>query len=130
MPLAIDVLKLPATEDNVLVRGRAVECIGFIGTSVGKERFSPFIKDVMGEFIRILNSPEDDEGRVGNEYLLQGCVRMCECLGQDFVPYLQHVLPKIFEALLATEIVIESGDVEDQEANEDYGTSCSATCRT
>ena len=120
MPLAIDVLKLPATEDNVLVRGRAVECIGFIGTSVGKERFSPFIKDVMGEFIRILNSPEDDEGRVGNEYLLQGCVRMCECLGQDFVPYLQHVLPKIFEALLATEIVIESGDVEDQEANEDY----------
>lgn len=120
MPLAIDVLKLSATEENVNVRGRAVECIGFIGTSVGKERFAPFVKDVMAEFLRILNSPDDAEGRVGNEYLLQGCVRVCECLGADFVPYLQHILPKIFKALLATEIVIESGDVEEQESNEAY----------
>ena len=97
MPLAIDVLKLEATEENVLVRGRAVECIGFIGTSVGKTRFAPFVNDVMSEFIRIFNSPDNAEGRVGNEYLLQGCVRVCECLGPDFVPYLQHVLPKIFQ---------------------------------
>ncbi|XP_075077982.1 uncharacterized protein LOC107784223 isoform X7 [Nicotiana tabacum] len=55
------------TDLNLILRARAMECISFVGFAGGKEKFR-----------------EDAE---------QACTRICNCLEQDFLPYMSAVMP-------------------------------------
>lgn len=112
--------------------GITLECISLIGLAVGKATFGADAHEVMKIMAEMQNTPKI----VGNEwirtYLLQAWARCCKCLGKDFGPYLQVVMPTLlfaamqqaeFEvdpATLASSVSGVSGDDDDDSTdNED-----------
>jgi len=44
-------------------------------------------------------------------YLLQAWARLCKCLGQDFLPYMEFVMPPLLQsASLKPDVTITSAD--------------------
>jgi importin-5 len=124
MPLLIKVLQIEATEENATLRGRAIECIGFLGGSVQRAKFDPYVQPIMEGLVAMLNQGNSPTN-VDREYVMQGCVRICEALKQDFAPYMQHVLPHIFKALTAKEV--RAGEDDDGGKVDDGMTEVSTT---
>ena len=112
MPLLIEVLQIAPSEENAGLRGRAIECIGFLGGSVRKEVFAPYVQGIMTELIAMLNSKKS-AAAVDSEYVMQGCVRICEALRADFFPFMEHILPRIFHTLGAKEVRVGQSSTED-----------------
>lgn len=94
MPLLMDVLRQATSRDYRLLRGKAMECASLIALAVGKEVFAPHAQ----EFVNLLvqtqaGVTEADDPQVS--YLLASWARICKVLGQDFVPYLDIVMPPL-----------------------------------
>ncbi|GBG31453.1 Importin-5 [Hondaea fermentalgiana] len=76
------------------LRGAAMSCIAAIAEAVGKERFQKDADEVMG---LLLQASADDF--LAQDGIFDFCKRVSVVLGDDFVPYLPHVLPIIYRAL-------------------------------
>lgn len=76
------------------LRGAAMSCIAAIAEAVGKERFQKDADEVMSLLLQ--SSAEDYMAQDG---IFDFCKRVSVVLGDDFVPYLPHVLPMIYRAL-------------------------------
>lgn len=102
-----------------MLRGKTIECISLIGVAVGKEKFAPDAKEIMELMIRTQSSNlEPDDPQVS--FLLQSWARICRCLGQDFVPYLPHVMPPLLaSAKLQPDVKIRDAD-DDTESQEGW----------
>lgn len=96
MPALFSVLQEPNDRDKRLLRAKAMECATLIALAVGKERMG---QDAIN-LVQILgnvqaNIVDDDDPQ--ESYLLHCWGRMCRVLGQDFVPYLQSVMPPLMK---------------------------------
>jgi hypothetical protein len=106
-----------------LLRGKALECISLIGVAVGKAKFGADALDVMDMMVKAQAAPMDDDDPQ-RTYLLQAWARICKCLGSDFVPYLDLVMPSLMAAAsqVCETIVPGAGDESDNNDDEDSDT--------
>lgn len=79
-----------------VLRSKTMESIGVIGLAVGKDKFSQDAKEVMNVLMH-LNTSISDDPTAG--YLLQTTSRICKCIGEDFLPYMNAVMPPLLEIL-------------------------------
>jgi hypothetical protein len=71
-----------------------MECISLICIAVGKEKFMPDVRFVMDLLTTAQNEPIDPDDPQ-REFMLQAWTRISTCLGVDFIPYLQYVMPPL-----------------------------------
>lgn len=99
------------------LRGIAMEAIGIIAKAVGKEKFGPDAP----QFMRMLIS-DQRSGFASDDpqyaCLIQAQARICECLKEDFVPYLDAVIPPLFKSA-SRENVASIEDVDEKNAVEE-----------
>ena len=106
-----------------MLRAKAVECISLVGMAVGRARFAADAREVMDMLMRLQSGGfEDDDPTV--QYMLQAWTRLCKCLGEEFIPYLEVVMqPLLKSANLKADVIVtdKDDDEEDEEdENEEY----------
>jgi hypothetical protein len=94
VPLLKDILARANTHDYRMLRAKAVETISLIGIAVGKQKFAADAKEVMEILQKIYANPLDADDPL-REYGLRAYARICQCLGQDFVPFMPLVIPSL-----------------------------------
>lgn len=91
----LQLLSTSLGEERHLLRGKTMECVSLIAVAVGKEVFGPDAEFVMKALLHTQNSMKDDDPQVS--YVLKAWVRICRCLGKDFVPFLPTVIKPLLE---------------------------------
>ena len=115
-----DILKNATKKEYKQLRGQAIECLTVTGLVVGKQEFAkiaPKIIELMAEIQK--NHVEDIDPQ--KTYLLLGWERICQILGQDFVPFLEEIVPSILsliENIIQEETTKKDGSNEDKEKAE------------
>ena len=101
-----------------MLRAKAVECISLVGMAVGRARFAADAREVMDMLMRLQSGGfEDDDPTV--QYMLQAWTRLCKCLGEEFIPYLEVVMqPLLKSANLKADVIVTDKD-DDEEDEED-----------
>ena len=121
LPFLKQILVAAEGKDHRMLRAKAVECISLVGMAVGKERFAADAKEVMDALMHLQSGGFDDDD-VTTSYMQQAWTRLCKCLGQDFIPYLQVVMPHLLKsARLKPDVQVtdlEDGDAGDDEDDE------------
>jgi len=113
----------PADKQDRMLRAKAMECVTLIGMSVGKERFAADAKQVM-EYLHATLAAKLESDDPQAQYVLQAWARIAKCLGEEFVPYLPHVIPFIVgQASIQTDVTITDAgdDGDDGEDEEEEG---------
>eukprot|EP01110_Echinostelium_bisporum_P009977 TRINITY_DN3465_c0_g1_i1.p1 TRINITY_DN3465_c0_g1~~TRINITY_DN3465_c0_g1_i1.p1 ORF type:complete len:1087 (+),score=415.45 TRINITY_DN3465_c0_g1_i1:159-3419(+) len=99
------------------LRGKAMECISLIGVAVGKEKFYNDAKEVMSYMMETQSKPLDaDDPQIS--FMQQAWARIAKCLKQDFVPFLQYVMPGLIQ-LAQTKTDITIADESDETEQKD-----------
>lgn len=96
MPALFSVLQEPNDRDKRLLRAKAMECATLIALAVGKERMQKDALDLVQLLANVQAGIVDDDDPQ-ESYLLHCWGRMCRVLGQDFVPYLETVMPPLMK---------------------------------
>ncbi|KAK4960383.1 importin subunit beta-3 [Elasticomyces elasticus] len=96
MPLLFNVLQQPNEREVRLLRAKAMECATLIALAVGKERMGQDAITLVSLLGNVQSGITDDDDPQ-ESYLLHCWGRMCRVLGQDFVPYLQAVMPPLMK---------------------------------
>ncbi|KAF9428919.1 hypothetical protein BGZ94_000530 [Podila epigama] len=121
MPLLINVLQQATSPEYRLLRGKTMECASLIALAVGKNVFAPHAQGFIKLLVQTQASVrEADDPQV--YYLLTAWARICKVLGQDFVPYLDIVMPPLLaSAQLKPDfaVVDPEDDVESKYSAED-----------
>jgi len=126
MPLLRSALTAQGVDkQQALLRAKAMECISLVGMAVGKERFRGDAHEVM-KFMKAYQDQDQSQLESDdpmNGYMLQAGARICKVLGQDFLPYMDIVMPPLLRAAqLKPDVNIMSGsDGEDdfEDSNDD-----------
>jgi len=122
MPALFSVLQEPNDKEKRLLRAKAMECATLIALAVGKERMG---QDALN-LVSVLGSVQAgivDEDDPQSSYLLHCWGRMCRVLGQDFIPYLQTVMPplmKLAQAKADIQLIEDEENVAAMEAEEGW----------
>ncbi|CAM9729618.1 unnamed protein product, partial [Ectocarpus sp. 12 AP-2014] len=119
MPFLLQILSSCPGQEQRLLRGKTLECVSLVGATAGKERFGVDALSVMQLMVQAQASglDDDDPTRV---YMLRAWVRICKCLGPDFVPYLPLVMPPLLAAASANvEVELPSGGGDSDGADVD-----------
>ncbi|KAK5130814.1 hypothetical protein LTR08_001648 [Meristemomyces frigidus] len=96
MPLLFNVLAQPNERELRLLRAKAMECATLIALAVGKERMGQDAITLVNALGNVQAGITDDDDPQ-ESYLLHCWGRMCRVLGQDFVPYLEAVMPPLMK---------------------------------
>ncbi|KAH9326987.1 hypothetical protein KI387_007165 [Taxus chinensis] len=110
MPYLKAILLNATDKSNRMLRAKAMECISLVGMAVGKDKFRDDAKQVMEVLMTLQGSQmEADDPTIS--YMLQAWARLCKCLGQDFLPYMNVVMPPLLQsAQLKPDVTITSAD--------------------
>ena len=115
MPILVNILQTAGDKTLRLLRAKAIECISLVGMAVGKEKFGPDAKAIMEMLMALQNTEMEDDDPTAS-YLLQAWARICKCLGHDFLPYLQVVMPPLLKsARLETDVQVKYVDEDDDD---------------
>eukprot|EP00054_Salpingoeca_dolichothecata_P030042 m.240375 g.240375 ORF g.240375 m.240375 type:complete len:910 (+) comp26585_c1_seq6:16-2745(+) len=120
MPHLISILAGAKEKEHRMLRGKTMECVSLIGLAVGKEMFLEDAREVMSQF-EDAQATSDDPDDPQINYLLTSWARICQILGEDFVPYLKVVLPALLQSLNKEAQVVKlhteatEADLPDQE---------------
>ncbi|XP_057437723.1 uncharacterized protein LOC130729888 [Lotus japonicus] len=118
MPYLKAILMNANDKTNRMLRAKAMECISLVGMAVGKEKFRDDAKQVMDVLMSLQQSQLEADDPTAS-YMLQAWARLCKCLGQDFLPYMNFVMPPLLQsAQLKPDVTITSAD-SDAEFDED-----------
>lgn len=93
------------------MQAKAIECVGVMGSAVGRERFLAQCEPFMKFLLRTQRGLEADDPRQGA--ILQTCARVCQCMGAAFRPYLRMVIPPLLKAA-ANNQCASMQDVDDE----------------
>ncbi|XP_059276797.1 uncharacterized protein LOC132030992 isoform X4 [Lycium ferocissimum] len=104
MPHLKTLLRNADLQSNLIVLSCAMECISCVVMAVGKEKFRDDEKQVM-EMLMSLQAKVDDP--TTTKYLLHACCRICECMGKDFLPYMNVVMPFLLQCAQLNTISME-----------------------
>nr|GEU75259.1 importin-5-like [Tanacetum cinerariifolium] len=110
MPYLKAILMNATDKANRMLRAKSMECISLVGMAVGKDKFRNDAKQVMDVLLSLQGSQlETDDPTIS--YMLQAWARLCKCLGQDFLPYMNVVMPPLLHsAQLKPDVTITSAD--------------------
>ncbi|KAL9329415.1 hypothetical protein ACSQ67_004418 [Phaseolus vulgaris] len=110
MPYLKAILVNATDKSNRMLRAKSMECISLVGMAVGKEKFRADAKQVM-EVLMSLQVSQLETDDPTTSYMLQAWARLCKCLGQDFLPYMEFVMPPLLQsASLKPDVTITSAD--------------------
>ncbi|KAJ7976391.1 importin-5-like [Quillaja saponaria] len=118
MPYLKAILVNANVKTNRMLRAKSMECISLVGMAVGKDKFRNDAKQVMEVLMSLQNSELETDDPT-TSYMLQAWARLCKCLGQDFLPYMNVVMPPLLQsAQLKPDVTITSAD-SDADIDED-----------
>ncbi|KAL7168809.1 hypothetical protein ACSBR2_033944 [Camellia fascicularis] len=110
MPYLKAILVNATDKANRMLRAKSMECISLVGMAVGKDKFRDDAKQVM-EVLMTLQGSQLETDDPTTSYMLQAWARLCKCLGQDFLPYMNVVMPPLLlSAQLKPDVTITSAD--------------------
>ncbi|KAL9274571.1 Importin-5-like protein [Drosera capensis] len=110
MPYLKAILVNATDKSNRMLRAKAMECVSLVGMAVGKEKFKDDAKQVMELLVSLQDSQMEADDPI-TSYMLQAWARLCKCLGQDFLPYMNFVMPQLIRsANLKPDVTITSAD--------------------
>lgn len=110
MPYLKAILVNATDKANRMLRAKSMECISLVGMAVGKDKFRNDAKQVM-EVLMSLQGSQLETDDPTSSYMLQAWARLCKCLGQDFLPYMNVVMPPLLlSAQLKPDVTITSAD--------------------
>ncbi|KAH0454990.1 hypothetical protein IEQ34_016914 [Dendrobium chrysotoxum] len=120
MPCLKTILLNATDKSNRMLLAKSMECISLVGMVVGKDKFRDDAKQVMEVLMSLQGSQIETDDPIAN-YMLQAWTRLCQCLGQDFLPYMNIVMPPLLQsAQLEPDVTITSADSEYMDdSNED-----------
>lgn len=123
VPGLIAILHSAQGKELRMLRGKAMECVSLIGLAVGRDKFQQHAAAVMEAMIATQAGGSLDADDPQASFMLQASARICECLGDGFVPYLAHVVPPLLRAAQADpEIDVTDADdalVDDDAADDE-----------
>uniref|UniRef100_A0A7R9V0M6 TOG domain-containing protein n=1 Tax=Chlamydomonas euryale TaxID=1486919 RepID=A0A7R9V0M6_9CHLO len=118
MPLLSSILVGATDKAHRLLRAKALECISLVAMAVGRDRFRADAVKVM-QLLQQLQASEMDTDDPTLGYMLQAGARLCKCLGQEFLPYLEIVMPSLLaSAKIEPEVKVRDAE-EDNNDDED-----------
>ncbi|KAK8961974.1 hypothetical protein KSP40_PGU006553 [Platanthera guangdongensis] len=98
---------------NRMLQAKSMECVSSVGMAVGKDKFRDDAKQVMEVLASLQGSQMDSDDPIAC-YMLHAWKRLCKCLGPDFLPYMNIVMPPLLQAAqLKADVNITSADSED-----------------
>lgn len=89
----------PPNNDWRLLRGKTMECITLIGIAVSKEIFENDALEIMHAMAETEGDGDMDPDDPQITYMHAAWARICEVLGVDFVPFLEHVVRPLIRSL-------------------------------
>ena len=110
MPGIKSILRTAKTSDKSVLRGKAMECAGLIGESVGAETFSVDALEIMQHLIEAIG--EDDD--ITFDYILPACGRISKSLQRQFEPFLPLVMGPLLQGAIQ-EIQFSMVDADEEE---------------
>ncbi|XP_065851907.1 uncharacterized protein [Euphorbia lathyris] len=119
MPYLKAILVNANEKSNRMLRAKAMECISLVGMAVGRDKFRDDARQVMDVLMSLQGSQLEADDPT-TSYMLQAWARLCKCLGQDFLPYMNVVMPPLLQsAQLKPDVTITSadsdGDIDDED---------------
>lgn len=112
MPLLVNVLQKDNEKEHQLLRAKAMECATLIALAVGKERLGQDAMTLVNLLGNIQNNITDADDPQA-QYLMHCWGRMCRVMEQDFLPFLDTVMPPLLE-MGAAKADLQLLDDEDQ----------------
>eukprot|EP00951_Prasinocladus_malaysianus_P003942 scaffold27918_cov38-Prasinocladus_malaysianus.AAC.1 len=92
MPLLFEIMM--HAKERTMLRAKCLECISLVGMAVGRDRSREDAKRMMSIITQWQQDTEDPTFC----YTLQAGARLCKCLGEEFMPYLDAVMPPLVQA--------------------------------
>lgn len=113
MPYLKAILMNATDKSNRMLRAKSMECISLVGMAVGKDKFRDDAKQVMEVLMTLQGTQLENDDPI-TSYMLQAWARLCKCLGQDFLPYMNVVMPPLLKsAQLKPDVTITSADTDE-----------------
>ncbi|KAL6776649.1 IPB2 [Auxenochlorella protothecoides x Auxenochlorella symbiontica] len=115
MPLLLHILTHANDRSHHLLRAKSLECISLVGMAVGRERFRAHAHEVM-KYMQDAQAAGLEADDPLASYMTQAGARICKTLGQEFIPYLQVVMPALIASVeLKPDVTVAAGDDSDVE---------------
>ncbi|KAJ4762740.1 ARM repeat superfamily protein [Rhynchospora pubera] len=94
---------------------KLLQCISIVGAVLGKSHFRNDAQEVMEELMSFRAAPlEEDDPVTG--YMLQLWMKLLKCLGRDFLPFMDLVMPPLFQyAQSESDLIISSTNMDNIE---------------
>mmetsp|Transcript_59531 Transcript_59531/g.112126 ORF Transcript_59531/g.112126 Transcript_59531/m.112126 type:complete len:806 (+) Transcript_59531:319-2736(+) len=98
VPVLKQTILAASGKDDRALRGKAFECLSLLGLAVGREVFQHDAQEAMQVMMETASRGLDaDDPQIS--YIQESAQRICRALGEDFLPYLQYLLPGIYRTL-------------------------------
>ena len=98
IPFLVNIIKSYKGDVYKKMKGRAIECLTLMCSSVGKEVFSQNANEVINLLIEIQNTEltQNDPLRA---YIMSAWQRICATLGSDFSYFLEQIVPGLLQGV-------------------------------
>jgi len=118
MPLLFEIMA--HAKERSMLRAKCLECVSLISMAVGKEQSREDARRMMGLIAQWQHDSDDPTF----SYTLQAGARLCKCLGEEFLPYLEYVMPPLMAAAGEENYyeVTNEGEDNDDEEDDDVAT--------
>ncbi|GMH40252.1 hypothetical protein BSKO_08156 [Bryopsis sp. KO-2023] len=119
MPLLRGILLSATDRKYQMLRAKALECVSLVGMAVGRDCFRNDAKDIL-QYLNQLNNSHLEPDDPIMSYMMQVGVRLCKCLGHEFLPYMGIVMPPLLKAAAQDpDVKVKSLDEEDFDTADD-----------
>jgi len=100
MPILKKIIEtiLHRVEERTLL-GKCFECISLLAKSVGRAGFKADAEAIMTAMLTATQAPNLPSNDPVKEYMMAASERICQVMKEDFLPFVPHLLPGVFEKL-------------------------------
>lgn len=109
-------------KEYATMRGKALQCVSLIIAAVGREVAGTDSAEMLNHIVREVAVAPDvaEDDADGFDFMVMSIVRIADTLGADFVPYLQFVMPVLFQhASKDVDVTVLDADGPDDDADEE-----------
>lgn len=115
VPVLKQTIVTATSKEERALRGKAFECLSLLGLAVGRNVFKHDAQEAMEVMMQTASHGLDADDPQ-KTYIQESAQRICRALQEDFVPYLQYLLPGIYATLQ-----MQPSEVVDPDAAEQDG---------
>jgi hypothetical protein len=121
-PRILQLMSLTTGTEELLIRGNATSTMGSIAEAVGKDIFRPYVQETMKLAMESLSI---DSPKLKEQSFFYFAI-LAKVFGDEFTPFLEHIMPPILESLNQSEDLNDLlfgdenafEDMDDEEAEE------------